>query len=328
MRNIILLLPLLLFSSCATLLLRKDYDLRVAANVPDVRAEILDSIYQLPAEIKIRRSPHDLKVKLMSERLQKEYLVKASPNKTFLYGNLLWMQLAPAAWLVDFTNPKRFYYGNHLFFSTYDTTSIIRPEVSRAYHAYWSRTFPSPRGTLNFTWSFPWVNSFYLQPHGETPRTNTGFWGLSAGVEYFYSDNKYLALNTSAVMDFFLPVPAAVDFSGEVENMNSLYVSLTDNIKFRRFTLGYGLNYSANTWSLVYHDRFDPPPPTRPPATRTGTTIGLTLDGYHQVAENFLVGIIYRPSILQITPKTSFRYEHLISLDFRFRIRMRTFFID
>lgn len=39
-----------------------------------------------------------------------------------------------------------------------------------------------------------------------------------------------------------------IDFSGEVENVYSVYTSLIDNYKFRRFTVGYGLNDSRNTW--------------------------------------------------------------------------------
>jgi hypothetical protein len=171
--------------------------------------------------------------------------------------------------------------------------------------------------------SLPWVNNFYLQPHQETSKANTGFWGISAGLEYYYKEKKYLSLTGSAVMDFFIPFPAAVYFSGEVENMYSVNTSLTDNFKFRRFTVGYGLNYSRNTWELVYHDRFDPPPPTREPVSKSSSIIGFTFDGYHQIGKRFYVGLIYRPTLLNIYPDVDFKYEHLISLDFKLKIRLR-----
>lgn len=323
MRNLIFLIPIILLSSCATLMLRKDYDIRVSSNVPNAKAEIRDSVYSLPAEFRIKRSKEDLNIKLLSDSLKRNYIVKASPNATFLYANLICYPILPIMYGIDFTNQKRFYYGKTITLNTYDTTSIIRPKISKKYNDYWTKSFPTNKGQINLIYSLPWVNSFYLQPNQETSKANTGFWGISAGLEYYYKEKKYLSLTGSAVMDFFIPFPAAVDFSGEVENMYSVYASLTDNYKFRRFTVGYGLNYSRNTWQLVYHDRFDPPPPTREPATKSSNTIGFTFDGYHQIGKRFYIGLIYRPTLLNIYPEVDFKYEHLISLDFKWKIRLK-----
>ena len=323
MKNILFLIPIVFFSSCATLVLRKDYDVKVTTDVPNAKAEILDSIYNLPAEFRIQRSKHDLEIKLIGDSVEKEYLVKASPNGAFLYGNLLWMQVSPATYLIDFTNQKRFYYGKSIFLNSSDTLKVIRPKISKGYYDYWTKSFPTNKRQINFTYSLPWVNSFYLQPSQETAKANTGFWGISAGLEYYYKENKFLSLNGSAVMDFFIPFPAAVDFSGEVENMYSVYTSLTDNYRFRRFTVGYGLNFSKNTWKLVYHDRFDPPPATREPATKSSNSLGFTIDGYHQIGKRFHIGLIYRPTLLNVYPDIDFKYEHLISLDFKWKFRLK-----
>lgn len=321
-KNLIFVIPLVFLSSCATLMLKKDYNIRVSANVPDAKAEIQDSIYSLPAEFRIKRSKEDLNIRLISDGLERNYIVKASPNAAFLYANLICYPILPLMYGIDFTNQKRFYYGKNIILNSCDTTNIIRPPIAKGYYDYRTRSFPSNKGQLNFTYSFPWVNSFFLQPQHESSKSNTGFWGFSAGMEYYYKDNKYLSLNGSAVTDFFIPFPAAVDFSGEVENMYSVYASLTDNYKFRRFTLGYGLSFSRNTWELVYHDRFDPPPPTRDPARKSGSSVGLTLDGYHQIGRHFYIGLIYRPTFLNINPDFKYRYEHLISMDFKVKLRL------
>lgn len=322
MRKLIFLIPIICFTSCSTLMLRKEYDIRLLTNVPDAKAEILDSVYNLPAEFRIRRSKEDLNIKLLSDSLERTYIVKASPNATFLYANLICYPILPVMYGIDFTNQKRFYYGKNIILNSYDTSNIIRPIIAKNYFDYWTKSFPSNKGQLNFTWSLPWVNSFFLQPYQESSKVNTGFWGISAGFEYYYKDNKYLSLNGSAVMDFFIPFPAAVDFSGEVENMYSVYTSLTDNYRFRRFTLGYGLNFSKNTWEIVYHDRFDPPPPTREPATRSCSSIGFTLNGYHQIGNHFYLGLIYRPTLLNVNPDFELIYEHLISIDFEWKFRI------
>ncbi len=323
MKKLILFIPIIFFSSCATLMLRKDYDIRVITNIPNAKAEIQDSVYSLPAEFPIRRSKEDVTIKLFSDSLQRDFIVKASPNAAFLYANLICYPILPVMYAIDLTNQKRFYYGKYIILNSCDTSKIIRPKIAKSYYDYWNRSFPTDKGQLNFTYSLPWANSFYLQPNQESSKANTGFWGISAGLEYYYKDNKYLSLTGNAVMDFFIPFPAAVDFSGEVENMYSVYTSLTDNYRFRRFTVGYGLNFSKNTWQLAYHDRFDPPPPTREPVTKSSNSIGLTLDGYHQIGKHFYLGLIYRPTFLNVNPDFDFKYEHLISLDFKWKFRLK-----
>lgn len=89
-----------------------------------------------------------------------------------------------------------------------------------------------------------------------------------------------------------------------------------------RFTFGYGLNFSKNTWEIVYHDRFDPLPPTREPATRSCSSIGFTLDGYHQIGNHFYLGLIYKPTLLNVNPDFELIYEHLISIDFEWKFRI------
>lgn len=323
MKNILFLIPIFLFSSCASLILRKDYNIRVSTNLPNAKAQLSDSIYNLPAEFKVKRSKQDLEIKLIGDSTENDYFVKASPNGAFLYGNLLWMHVSPAAYLIDLTNQKRFYYGKNIFLNSSDTLRTIRPKISRGYYNYWTKSFPTNKGQLNFTFSFPWVNSFFLQPSQEAPRANTGFWGISAGFEYHYKANKYLSLMAGAVMDSFIPFPAPIEFSGEVENMHSVYISLTDNYIIRRFTVGYGLSFSRNTWKFVYHDRFDPPPATREPATKSRNSIGFTIDGYHQIGKRLYVGFIYRPTFLNVYPDIDFKYEHLVSLDFKWKIRLK-----
>ncbi len=213
MRNIIYLIPLFFLSSCATLILRKDYNINVSTNLPDAKAEIFDSIYRLPAYFKISRSKEDLKIKLTGDSLERDFIVKASPNAAFLYGNLIYYPILPVSYGIDFTNQKRFYYGKSIFLNSYDTTGLIRPKISKSYYDYRTKTYPTNKGQINLICSFPWVNSFYLQPNQETSKINTGFWGISAGLEYFYKDNKYIALTGSAVMDFFIPFPAALSLS-------------------------------------------------------------------------------------------------------------------
>lgn len=309
--------------SCATIMTSRSSNLDIYSNAKNSKVQILDRTYNLPVKISIEKSKYDLNILLISDTSTRNYTLKSSPNPAFLFGNLLWLYGAPVAYLIDFTTPKRFYYGKSIALDINDTIGILRPPVSKFYHDYFSKTYPKNIGQINLMFSIPWINSFYLQPQNETAKINTGFWGLSAGLEYFYKTNKYIGLNANVASDFFAPVPGAVDISGEYEMMSSTYFSITDNYKYKRFNLGYGINYSKNTWDFRFYDRFDPPPSTRDPIKKTNESIGLTLNGYFQFGKHFFLGVIYKPTILVINPSVDLKYEHLISIDFAWKFRLK-----
>lgn len=323
MRNLTTLLFLFCLTSCATLITRKDYNIHISSDAVNAVVKVQDSTYALPARFKIKRSKEDLKIELMGDSLKRNYTVKASPNGAFLYGNLAWVYFAPAAYLVDFTNQKRFYYGRHIFLNSADTNAVLTLGVGKRYIDYWARTYPTRKGQVNLSIGLPGVNNFYMQPVQEGVKINTGFWGISAGLEYFYRNNKFLSLNASATMDYFLPLPVAVEYSGEMERMNAVTFALSDNFRFRRFTLGYGLNFSRNTWRFVYYDRFEPPAPSREPTVKSLNSVGLVFNGYHQLNRTFHIGLIYRPNFLAVYPHVDLTYEHSISLEVLWRIRTK-----
>ena len=178
---------------------------------------------------------------------------------------------------------------------------------------------PNKKGQLDIQLSLPHINSFYLQPQNESSKTNTGFWGLTGGLEYYYNNKKSLGLSISAVSDFFVPFPAAVDLSGEYELMSSIYISLTDNLKIKDLSIGYGVNYSKNNWDLRYYEAFDPPPPSREPVFKSSQSFGLTLNSYYRLGKHFNIGVVYRPTFFRVKPSTEFVYEHLISVDFAWK---------
>lgn len=319
----LLIVFVLTLTSCATVLNKKNCNLMVSSNIENSKIQVFDSTYNLPAKISIRRSKMDLDIKLISDTLTKNYIVKSTTTPRFVYGNLLWYYMCPAAYLIDLTNHKRFYYGKFVYLDSNDTSRVIRPPVSRARNNYLLKAYPTRKGRINLLLSFPYVNSFYLQPQNERSKSNTGFWGISAGAEYYYKDYKYISLTASTVSDFFLPIPAAVDIYGEYEMMSSTYLSLSDNYKFKRFTIGYGLNYSRNTWNLTNSGYDDPTLSSRDPIKRTNESLGLTFNVYRQLGEYLFVGLVYRPTFLIVNPIVEYKYEHLLSLDFIWKIRLK-----
>lgn len=172
---------------------------------------------------------------------------------------------------------------------------------------------PTQKGQVNFMISIPYVNSFYLQPQNEPLKVNTGFWGISTGMEYYYKKNKFVNITVNGATDFFVPVPAAVDIFGEFESMASTYISLTNNYRINRFSVGYGLNYSNNVWKLNNTDPIIPL--TRELVNKSSQSIGLTFNSYLQLSKHFYLGLIYRPTFLKTFPVHKMEYEHLITID-------------
>jgi len=117
---------------------------------------------------------------------------------------------------------------------------------------------------------------------------------------------------SAAVVEYaFVPGPAAVDISGEYELMSSIYMSLSNNYRLGRVSLGYGLSNSRNIWDLRYYDMYDPPPPTRAPIKKRHDAIGLVFPAYFRFGEKFHFGLIYRPSVVRPGLTNKIKYDIL-----------------
>lgn len=308
-----------LFSSCATILKKKTYELSISSNEKNAKVKVYDSIYDLPSKVRVKRSNLDLDLTLLTDTLNIDYRIKSSPNSTFLYWNLVGMQFAPLNYAVDFTNKKRFYYGDFVYLDSNDSVHTIEPPIRKLYTDFFAETYPKNKKDINLVFSIPYVNGFYFEPQDYGTKTTTGFFGISTGIEYFYKPNKYFSFNASAVTDFLAPVPAPVSYDGPYDKQNSIYFTVTDNFKVNRFNFGYGLNYSINNWIFID----DSDSQNEIEIRRKNQSLGLTTNVYFQFGRSFFVGVVYRPNFYTLEPKTEFKYEHLISLDMAFKIPIR-----
>jgi hypothetical protein len=213
--------------------------------------------------------------------------------------------------LAERNNPKRYTHLRRIFLNSSDTLN-----------QYFRYRKPQ-KGELHLHLSLPWVNSFRLKPINETTKWSFGFWGASVGADYHHSKYQFLNVSASGVTDFLVPVPAPVDYSGEYEITSSTYMSASNNHRIGAFSAGYGLSFSRNTWQLLYSGRFGAPPPSRAPVKKTNYTLGLVLPFYYHTAKAFNLGLIYRPTFIQLNSVNRFQYEHLISIDFAWKIPLK-----
>ncbi len=320
--RILLCISLISFNSCATVLNKTKYNIRINSTELPAKVNLNDTILDLPASLKILRSKNDLPIELITDSSNREFVLKSSPSPTFVFGNLLWTYLCPAAYLIDLTNQKRFYYGKSILLDINDSITLLQPVYLKKFHSCFEKRYPTAKNQFYLSISLPWINNFYLRPNQESIKSNTGFWGFSVGLDYYYSEKKYFNLSVAAVSDFFIPVPAAVDILGEYELMDSFYGTFTHNHRIGRFRVGYGLDYAINSWNYKYIPDSQLPPAPRENTTKTSLSFGTVATGNYQVGKNFFIGLIYRPSILRLDPNFELKYEHLISFEFGWKIKI------
>jgi hypothetical protein len=257
----------------------------------------------------VPRSRQPLVLHVIGDSTQRTLTLKARSSAAF-YGNFF-MGYGITA-LFDLKSPKRFTYPRHVYVDLKDSTKNYQSQLK--YHE---------PGELHFQLSVPYANFWNLTPPGETSKHNYSFFGISAGLDYYHSRKQFLNLSVAVPSGCPIPVPAPLDYSGEYERTHAIYVSLSNNHHIGRFTAGYGLQYSYDTWILGYSKRFSPPPPTREPATKSYPSVGAIASVYFHTGPRFKVGAIYRPSVYSFGDVDAFNYQHLISIDFGWKFKLR-----
>jgi len=106
----------------------------------------------------------------------------------------------------------------------------------------------------------------------------------------------------------------------ESETFRSAFIGLTNNHRYCIYAFGYGLSYSNNYYNYYL---FGPPGEDyKKTIDYSPQAIGLMLTGYFFIGKSFELGVIYRPNLYNIDRK-KFHYEHLISIDFAWKIPLK-----
>ncbi|MDD4972302.1 MAG: hypothetical protein PHT07_22975 [Paludibacter sp.] len=309
--TLFLLTVLSLMTSCATIINQPYTMFTVYTTQPSEIIFKKDTIKTTKnkANLIVERKNETLKIIAKTDSITKT--IHVEPQKSTMY----WANICynyGIGMLVDRDTPKQYTYPQRIYINSTDTTG-----------KYCSYDPSINKGSLDLHLSLPHINSFLLTPENEGTRINTGFWGLTVGLDYYHSKNQFINISASAVTDIFLPFPAAVDpGEGKQESMYSTYLSLSNNYRYKRFTIGYGLSYSRNTWEFGYYGPYDHPLPTGYPVIKSHIAYGLIFPTYFQITKYFNIGVVYRPTFYRPNMTYKFKYEHLISIDFAWKIRL------
>ncbi len=308
-----LLLFLFCCSSCASLMNQPSTEMRVFTTEPSLIVVDADTFKTIRNQVvvDVERKEEPVEIIAITDTITKKVCVPAKKSAAFLMNIPLNYGIGI---LIDADNPKRFGYPRVIHLNSADT-------INR----YYKFGLENNKNVFRFNISLPHINIFEFKPEGESIKNTTGFFGISFGLDYFYNAKKFINISTYRVTDFPFIVPVAYDRFGPYENMRSSFTTLSHNHQFKRLTVGYGLSYSKNTWSFnpgrqyPFEDMIN----TEEAKRKISYAVGAVVPVHFRLGQSFHFGVIYRPTFYRANISPTFKYEHLISVDFAWKIRLK-----
>jgi hypothetical protein len=302
-------MSLILCSSCATIFNGALTHVTVHTTAPSGIIFNEDTVHTVSnrAHLHVPRTGQPLQIIVIRDSLRKPVTIRHNHSIAF-YSNVFNYGIGVA---LDIASPKRFGYPQKVFLNSSDSTNE---------YSHYGKA--NNKGELMIHLSVPYYNSFYVTPAYGQRKAKGGFWGLSAGVDYYYSKDKFL--NFSGVLSMnTTPFPRVFFFLLDQEILSSNYLALSNNHKIRRFSVGYGFTFGRNYWFGRYINLFGLQNPDNAASELSNNTYGLIFSAYYQIRQYSNLGIIYRPTFVRPDFRDLFKYEHVISLDLAVKIRVK-----
>jgi hypothetical protein len=303
MRNAFALFVLtLLFASCAELREAPYKTIRVHTTTPVKIIYKSDTISTVNnrADITLRKTKQPVTITAITDSLEKPVTIKPIPSIDHYFKTIVTYGI----YLLIKKQPQKRTYPANIYINTADTLNRYStyPKINR-------------KSELHLQLSLPFVNTFLLKPKGESVKSNTGYASIGAGLNYFHQNNQFLNLSAYVQTDAIF-----AERFGEYESMNSISIALSNNHVFNRFSIGYGIAYARNEWSYIARHTVNP---ARKIAELSARALGVVIPISYQVTPHFYVGAAYRPTFINLTAGGKSQYEHLISVEVAWKIRLK-----
>ena len=320
---------LIFFSSCATIFNSRHCNTKITAHeAVDVIIDFDTINFSGENEVKTIRLER-------SEEKREITIVKDISIDTIVlsprYSPVYWLNFASFGWgfLIDDNSSKKWQYPKNVPLTN---RYIEKNSPNKIYKNGQDNNFVhnkySHKGVVNLRISIPEVNWFCSAYARQERKMNIGFLGISLGLDYFYKDNMFINVSGSGIMDFMAPVPVSANYGGVWDHMSSLYGSISNNHKMTSgIAVGYGLSFGHDIWDTINHGSWDWESTSEElieSVYRRSQSLGFVFPTYYYAKKcRFYLGMVYRPMFLQFSDKTSFTYQHTVSLDFGLRIRLK-----
>ncbi len=338
-------------TSCATFLNDNYTHITVYSNVKNAAIVLNDTVYASPASIKVKRDSNPLKFTLKNDslNLSKEFYVKNKMSGIFISGNVPMVLGAPFGLLTDLTNKKRFTYPEVIQLNYFDENLSEKElkEAKKNYHREnwdfmedhaqqlrkeervkaFQRNILREKGDLVANYILPGYTHFLMNPEG--PKIHTaGLMKVGYGLDYFYKDHKFLNADVIFKTNFIDPVISLMGLDLFILNPE---LSVTNNHRFNRFEVGYGLslqyffyNSFDNCWNCDNEPSFvgEMLPNKKPDIKESYFSISPKIKTAYQLNRRLYVGLFYQPSVIKFSnTNNNTKVDHIFGIDFRFKAK-------
>lgn len=316
-RFVIIGLSIVSFSSCTTLMHQRTVGINIYSDVDSalVCKRDTNECYVTPATIDLIRSKSDIELIVKKDTLTKTVFLDSRLSTAFWLGNMF-NGTGIFGYAIDLTNPKRFTYPKNNYVSLSGNNEFDNSIARKT-----QKWIPPIKNQLNFKISIPEGNHFYLNK-GHGYGNSFGFLGISAGIEYYFSDLYSINMDVGGMTDFMLPFPAPVDYEGSYDRSFASYFDLQVGKDLMAFHIDLGIQGNRT----LYYERetvelFPEYIDTLKYLVRQYNA-GLALSSYFKINNGFNLGLNYYPSCFTWSNRSfDFHYSHLIMFELVFKIK-------
>ena len=218
-----------------------------------------------------------------------------------MYWSNIWYNFGIGL-LLERKLPESYTYPNKIFINSSNTSNK------------YSRFGEANKGELYLHLS-PSFDVFKMAPEKE----DIGFAfigvGFCLGIDYYHSKKQYIHLGISRnTGGNFLPL------FGNYHYYDTDYICLSNNHKMKRFSFGYGISYTNNTWEHISKGWFFSPDVHK---KKNYKALGFIFPVNIQLSNNFHLGFVYRPTFYRPKMTDKFKYEQLASINCILKIRTK-----
>ncbi len=310
MKNLIILCLGLTLTSCATLFNKPAVRVDIHTKSPALIVVNKDTIptNNGVASFIVPRSKKPLQVESIADTISKTYQVKSRLSPAFC-SNVFFFYGVPGV-IIDGNSNKIFGYPEHILLNP--TDSKMNYKIMRN---------QSRKGELYLNLSIPEFNFMHQYTRYSGYVNNAGCMGISGGLDYYYKPFQFVNFSGAIALTYDAPIPMPLEYFGSYETANTKYVSFSNNHRFYFLSFGYGLSFSQNVWNYnsgIFLENFG-----SLDVHKKNYALGFVFPLYFKIGHVFNLGFIYRPSFYCPYSVQPFKYEHLMSVDFAWKFRVK-----
>ena len=330
-------------TSCNTVFRSKTQTINVFSNAPEAKVTVNDSVYNLPAKVKLLRTNKPVTLSYQSEKKMFDTIVPAKTGPLFYLGNLVTSPFFGAGYWVDLMNHKRYQYRKNIFINDKDGLTIqeykadryiakrnitdtvkqleIRENINKHFEAAAAkREYKAQRefkrynptaGTFKFNIQPPTLSLMGFSSKNTNVdyfSNSVGGMGFGMGFDYYYKDNRFISLDLSHRLNEFNPPGLHSEYDFLAHNLN---VSLRKGHRWKRLEYSYGLSFNLfdNEYSQGNRSVYN-----------TYNTLGFSGLFSYQLTSVMYIGVRYNPSVYNLKSfNKGFDYGHVLGFDYRIK---------